>query len=142
MRLWMTVGALVLALPMTGQAEEPNIQPGKWKYETTTKVDAPGNRGGPTQNNKSKQCVTREDVGEGAFAPAQQKNCEVLSKNVTSSSMTAEMECKQGGRTSVITQEMEFSGDEASGTFKMEMDMPNGTMKSTTTIDAQRVGDC
>lgn len=142
MRLWMTVGALLLALPMTGQTEEPNIQPGKWKYEATTKVDAPGDGKGPTQSNTNERCVTEDDIGEGAFTPGQQKNCEVVSRNVTSSSMNAKLECKQGGRTAVITQEMEFNGDEASGMVEMQMDTPNGTTTSQTKVNAQRVGDC
>lgn len=139
------------ALAGAAFADGPNLEPGKWEFETKSVMPmAPAPR---TQTET--RCITSEEArADPLAAMVEEDRCKVLSQARTADSITFEIECdgdpkmkmKMRGKGTFTA-----SGDSASGRMDMTVDMPAmpnmppqmaGTMTMTQTWSGKRLGDC
>lgn len=133
--------AAAMTLPLTAVAEDPNIQPGMWKYDNTVSVQA--DFPFPDQNHSNEECVTIEDVERGDAFLDDVDECEVTEKEITRDHMTYAMVCNTGdGMTMTMNADMKFMGDRVSGTITGQMESPMGPMNMRIEMQGERIGDC
>lgn len=141
MRFSFIVGSALLATSLTAVAEQPNINPGLWEYQTTVKIqsDFPI----PDQSSTTTECVTAEDIAEGQFAMEDLEGCETTRRDIRRDSMDVELSCAAPDGTSMTMKaHMDFYGDSASGTVTGDMETPMGAMNMQITLEGRRLGDC
>ena len=134
------LAALCASLAFSAAADEtPNIQPGEW--ENTSSVKFTGEIPIPEQSDTSTQCITAEDISNGAFMQ-DMDGCTVTNQDIRSDGMDMTMTCDQAGMSMTMTADMEFGGDSMEGTIEGEMESPMGPMQMTVTLSGRRIGDC
>ena len=134
-------GALVASLSVTALAEEPNINPGSWQYDSTMSFQS--EMPIPDQQNSSTECVTAEDVAQGDAFVNDMDGCEITHRDMRRDGMDYAMECQSPDGT-VVTMDasMKFNGDTASGTINGDMESPMGPVKMVIQMEGKRLGDC
>jgi len=134
-------GTLLIGLSTAAVAEDPNINPGSWQYDTTMSFES--EMPIPDQQNTSTECVTAEDVAEGDAFINDMDGCEVTHRDMRSDGMDYAMECQSPDGTVVnMEASMQFNGDTASGTINGDMASPMGPVKMVIEMEGKRVGDC
>lgn len=133
----MTFGLISLA-----QAEQPNIEPGLWEYETRMTVEAAFPF--PEQTDTTTECVTEDDVSKAdTFLDGMEMDeCDVTRQEMSADGANYEMTCSQEGITVHMTMDMKFLGDRSEGLITTEAESPMGPMKSTIVMNGRRIGDC
>lgn len=138
----MTVVAMI-AMPMALHASEPNIQPGEWEYENVTTFE--GDMDIPEQRETTQECVSQQDIDDGLVTPDESAmgDCEITDQQVGRDSMSYSMSCSDPeGGTMTMDANMDFMGDQASGTISGEMESAMGRISVQTRMEGRRIGDC
>lgn len=137
----LAAGVLVIGLSTMALAQDPNINPGNWQYDSTMSFDS--EMPIPDQQNSSTECVTAEDVAEGDAFINDMDGCEITHRDLRSDGMDYAMECQSPDGTAVnMEASMQFNGDTASGTINGDMESPMGPVKMTIQMEGKRLGDC
>ena len=137
------LATLALTLPFAVLATEPNIKPGMWSYETTTRIlNAP--MAMPEQTFNSEECVTLEDIQRGdAFLDDIGEECRASNVNIRRDGMSYTMTCRgPDGSEMEMRADMRFMSNRISGTMESEMETPMGPMKMQMQVEGRRTGDC
>jgi len=133
--------ALAFGLITTAVAQEPNIEPGLWKYENSMSFS--GDVPIPDQNQTSEECITAEDIAEGDAFLEDVDECEITHKDLRRDGMDYSMVCRQpDGTQMTMDAEMAFAGNTASGTIDGNMETPMGAMQMTISVSGTRIGEC
>jgi hypothetical protein len=123
-------------------AETPNIRVGQWEYTvTTTLTGAPVSI--PPRTDTNTQCLTEEDLNKPLFVMDDMQDCEISDQQSSSSQMSYVMSCAvpEAGEMRMNVN-LQFNGDEMSGTMTGTMQSPVGDMNMTMTHSGKRIGDC
>lgn len=143
MNLRPVVIAILFALPLTGWAELPNIEPGMWEYRTTTKIESEFPF--PDQSDTSTDCVTQEDIeqGDALLDLEDMDECDVTRKDLRRNGATFALSCQgMDGFEMNMTAEMEFRGNTSAAVIRGDMQTPMGPMKMHIDMEGRRIGDC
>ncbi|MBK1674090.1 hypothetical protein CKO35_12400 [Ectothiorhodospira shaposhnikovii] len=121
-------------------AVDLDIQPGDWEFTNVSRLlgDSPF----PGQTTTNRQCITAEDIAKGPQFMDLSDDCEMSNLQVTSSSMSYDLVCRQHDMEVHMKADMSFQGDRLSGQVNAELETPMGIMPLQTDIQARRVGDC
>lgn len=123
-------------------ADEPNLTPGLWEYNTTISFDSE-QFPIPDQQDTSTDCLTAEDIAEGNTFVDDMEGCEMVREDLRRDGMDYVMECAAPDGTSITMEaQMTFNGDTATGTISGDMETPMGPMKMNINIEGRRIDDC
>jgi len=130
-------GALFVAI-LPAWAATPNMQPGMW--ETTVKMEMDG-MPIAVPPHTSRHCITKEDLVPKTPRPGQ--HCAVAHQNISGNTVTWQVSCDNGGRTTTGNGRITYDGDSYHGAISMHMTGAGGpTMNMHQTITGKRIGDC
>lgn len=134
--------SLLLGSSMALASPEPNINPGLWEFTTTMSFQSAA-FSVPDQRETNRECLTAEDLADGATFIEEMEGCEIVSQDLRSDGMTYSMSCQApDGSQMTMNADMSFDGDQSSGTITGEMDSPMGQMTIVIQMQGQRVEDC
>ncbi len=133
--------AMIAGATLPAMAEEPNIEPGMWEYNSTMSFE--GDMPIPDQSETTSECVTIEDVREGDAFIEDMEGCEMTHRDMRRDGMDYAMECEAPDGTAVnMEASMQFNGDTATGTITGDMETPMGPMQMTIDLEGRRIGEC
>lgn len=134
------IGLFLLVAPVA--AEQPNMEPGLWRYVTTTVMEGEP-MGRQEQERTHQQCVTAADLQDPEFMMEGVEDCEISNRSVSASAMNYEMRCEQqSGMVINMTADIRFLGERMEGTMIGTMASSMGEMNMDVSMEAERIGDC
>ncbi len=141
MMLRIAAATALLGASLGLAADEPNLNPGLWEYNTTITFDSEFPI--PDQQDSSTDCLTAEDIAQGNTFVDDMEGCEMVREDLRSDGMDYVMECQAPDGTSITMEaQMAFDGDTATGNISGDMETPMGPMKMNINIDGRRIDDC
>ncbi len=147
MRIAISIIALA-ALAAPASAAGPNINPGKWQFDTSIMM-----MGQPQKQSETK-CITKEEAEADPLATIiEEGRCKVLSQTETGDSLEFEVECKGDPKMPMKMRgkgKFTGNGDTASGSMDVNVEMPEmpnmpqmqGNMTMKQTWEGKRLGAC
>jgi hypothetical protein len=138
--------AALLALPLSLQADTPDIEPGLWEYTTTTTIEG-SPIPIPPQEETSTECLTEADMEDPMVLLGEMdamEECSISDLNQDSRTMQFTMTClePQMGMTLEMVVDMNFSGNSMNGTMTGSMMSPMGEFTMRITHAGSRIGSC
>ena len=133
--------AALICFPATAMADRPDVEPGLWKTTSTIAFEGPMEM--PDRTETAEQCITEEDLDREEIPLFEEtEECEITEVEIERSGMRYQMVCEQEGMRMEAEAQFEFSGNRTEGRIVAEMEGPMGRMKTETTIESERIGDC
>lgn len=141
-RQHLSVIGVLLALSASLSAQQPNLNPGLW--ETSTQVSFESEMFSlPAQTDQRKECLTREKITRGLALLDDAEECSFSHKELRTDGMDYRMTCTDPSMgTAELEGSFKFQGDSASGQMSGVLQSPMGAVNMTSTVSAQRLGDC
>lgn len=124
----------------SASADTPNINPGLWSHTNTLSIDGPIQIPGQTETQQ--ECITQDDINEGADFLEAPQSCSITRMDISHSNMNYAMTCSEQGMTYTMEGQMTFMGNSMEGQMTGEMNSPMGTMNMKIHTKAERVGEC
>jgi hypothetical protein len=136
------LASALLSLPLAAIAESPNIEPGQWRFTSTTSVE--GDMPIPDQTETYQECIAQSDLDDGSFDfIEEEEGCELLEHNVSADGIDYQMICREEGGEATIDGNMAFLGERTEGNVDILVDSQQmGQMQMQTVIEGERTGDC
>ena len=118
-------------------ADALSINPGLWKFESTSTSPLTGQ----TESKTETKCVVESEL-DLAEMTENQDGCEVTESSLNGDTLTFSMSCKMQAGEMTMNAVYQSDGDSVDGTTKINISFGTQTMTSEGSFSGQRIGDC
>jgi hypothetical protein len=135
--------SFLIAIPILVSAQTPNIIPGQWEYQSTTRMSV-GGQSMPPGEVHHQDCVRQEDLANpDLFGGEELQDCDISGMEQSRSRLRYTLSCPgPDGSPYTMTADIKLRGKTMEGTMSGDMNTPMGPMRMHMDLSGKRIGDC